>query len=219
MQRYTNEKRVLIVKTYYQNGESIVGTFRNLRDHFGIHNRPSKTAITKLIEKFERTGSVTDVKTALRPRSGRSAENIAAVEENVADDARTSIRRRAQQLDLSRSTVQRILTKDLHLHAYKIQLTQTLKPADHGQRREFCNWVLSMQQDNPDFAAQIIFSDEAHFQLNGYVNKQNCRIWGAENPRVIEEQPMHPPRVTVWCGFWAGGVIGPFFLKTLQVPR
>ena len=27
----------------------------------------------------------------------------------------------------------------------------------------------------------IIFSDEAHFDLGGYVNKQNCRIWGTEN--------------------------------------
>ncbi len=60
---------------------------------------------------------------------------------------------------------------------------------------------------------KIIFSDEAHFHLNGYVNKQNCRIWGAENPRVIQERPMHPQRVTVWCGFWAGGVIGPHFFE------
>ncbi|KAH1021405.1 hypothetical protein HUJ04_010922 [Dendroctonus ponderosae] len=24
---------------------------------------------------------------------------------------------------------------------------------------------------------------------------------------------MHPPRVTVWCAFWAGGIIGPFFFE------
>ena len=28
---------------------------------------------------------------------------------------------------------------------------------------------------------KIIFSDEAHFDFGGYVNKQNCRIWGTEN--------------------------------------
>ena len=27
----------------------------------------------------------------------------------------------------------------------------------------------------------IIFSDEAHFDLGGYVNKENFRIWGIEN--------------------------------------
>ena len=25
---------------------------------------------------------------------------------------------------------------------------------------------------------------------------------------------MHSLRTTVWCGFWAGGVIGPFFFET-----
>ena len=29
-----------------------------------------------------------------------------------------------------------------------------------------------------------IFSDEANFDLGGYVNKQNCHIWGTENPHA-----------------------------------
>ncbi|GFV91413.1 uncharacterized protein TNCV_899301 [Trichonephila clavipes] len=28
-----------------------------------------------------------------------------------------------------------------------------------------------------DFHKRILFSDEVHFWLNGYLNKQNCRIW------------------------------------------
>jgi hypothetical protein len=28
---------------------------------------------------------------------------------------------------------------------------------------------------------------------------------------VIHEKPLHAQRTTVWCGFWAGGVIGPYF--------
>ena len=59
----------------------------------------------------------------------------------------------------------------------------------------------------------IIFSDEAHFQLGGYVNTQNCRFWGTENPRVNHEKLLHVQRATVWCGFWAGGVIGPYFFE------
>ena len=27
---------------------------------------------------------------------------------------------------------------------------------------------------------------------------------------------MHPQRVTVWCGFWYGGIIGPLFIKNEQ---
>ncbi|GFU99905.1 uncharacterized protein TNCV_1257541 [Trichonephila clavipes] len=55
--------------------------------------------------------------------------------------------------------------------------------------------------------------DETHFWLNGYVNKQNCRIWSEANPQVYVETPLHPEKLTVWCALWAGGIIGPYFFK------
>ncbi|GFW36692.1 uncharacterized protein TNCV_1956921 [Trichonephila clavipes] len=58
----------------------------------------------------------------------------------------------------------------------------------------------------PDFHKQILFSDEAHFWLNGYVNKRNCRIWREANPQVYVETPLHPGKLTVWCASWAGGI-------------
>ncbi|GFW05771.1 DUF4817 domain-containing protein [Trichonephila clavipes] len=53
----------------------------------------------------------------------------------------------------------------------------------------------------------------SHFWLNGYVNKQNCRIWSEANPQVYVETPLHPEKLTVWCSLWAGGIIGPYFFK------
>ncbi|GFX02735.1 hypothetical protein TNCV_2011791 [Trichonephila clavipes] len=50
-------------------------------------------------------------------------------------------------------------------------------------------------------------NDEAHFWLNGYVNKQNCRIWSEANPQVYVEAPLHPEKLTVWCALWAGGIL------------
>ncbi|GFV05436.1 putative DD41D transposase [Trichonephila clavipes] len=38
--------------------------------------------------------------------------------------------------------------------------------------------------------------DEAHCWLNGYVNKQNCRIWSEANPQVYVETPLHPEKLT-----------------------
>ncbi|GFX35890.1 transposable element Tc3 transposase [Trichonephila clavipes] len=58
-----------------------------------------------------------------------------------------------------------------------------------------------------DFHKRILFSDEAHFWLNGYVNKQNCRIWSEANPQVYVETPLHPETLTVWCALWAGAVV------------
>ncbi|GFU46681.1 hypothetical protein TNCV_1546881 [Trichonephila clavipes] len=51
----------------------------------------------------------------------------------------------------------------------------------------------------PIFIQRILFSDETHFWLNGYVNKQNCRIWSEANPQVYVETPLHPEKLTVWC--------------------
>ncbi|GFV96506.1 transposable element Tc3 transposase [Trichonephila clavipes] len=64
-----------------------------------------------------------------------------------------------------------------------------------------------------DSPARILFSDEAHFWLNGYVNKQSCRIWSEVNLQVYVETPLHPEKLTVWCAVWAGGIIGPYFFK------
>ena len=83
---------------------------------------------------------------------------------------------------------------DPHLYPYKVQLTQQLKPADHSQRRRYVEWLLEQQAVNRNFSNKIFFSDEAHFALGGYVNEQNCRIWGSENPQVIEESPSHPEK-------------------------
>lgn len=60
---------------------------------------------------------------------------------------------------------------------------------------------------------RILFSDEAHFWLNGYVNKQNCRIWSDENPQAYVETPLHPEKLTVWCALCATGIIGPYIFK------
>ena len=65
-------------------------------------------------------------------------------------------------------------------------------------------------QKMPILAKKIIFSDEAHFDLGGYVNKQNCRICGTENQHAYIEKPTHP------CEFWSSGIIGPFFFENEQ---
>ena len=64
----------------------------------------------------------------------RTAENIAAV-------AETSIDRRSQQLNISETSLRRILHEDLSMTPYKVQLFQELKPIDHPMRFRFANWA------------------------------------------------------------------------------
>jgi hypothetical protein len=103
------------------------------------------------------------------------------------------------------------MRKDLRWHPYTLQLLQELTPADHKSRVVFANNQLQLLAINPEFLDHLLFSDEAHFHLNGGVNRHNFRYWCAENPHWYAEEPLHSPRVTVWMGISHYGTIGPFF--------
>ncbi|GFT19845.1 hypothetical protein TNCV_4992971 [Trichonephila clavipes] len=60
---------------------------------------------------------------------------------------------------------------------------------DHQARRRFVEWAQNEIAVVPDFHKRISFNDKAHFWLNDYVNKQNCRIWSEANPQVYFETP------------------------------
>jgi hypothetical protein len=167
MERYTEEQRVIIVKTHYKYGERYAETVRKLRGIFGRRNAPYQSTVKRMLKKFEETCSIMDSKLPVRHRTGRSLDNFAAASENVAESPETSLRHRSQQLDIPRSTMQRILTKDLHLHVYKIQLNQELYPTDHVHRREFVNCVLENQKWKAIFFFFLSLAMRRTFNLMG----------------------------------------------------
>ena len=64
----------------------------------------------------------------------------------------------------------------------------------------FAKWACDRITEDADFGKKkkkMFFLNEAHFDLGGYVNKQNCLIWVTENPHAYIEKPAQPKRVTV----------------------
>jgi len=61
----------------------------------------------------------------------------------------------------------------------------------------------------------LFFTDEAWFHLSRYVNSQNTRIWEAENPHTVHEEPLHSQKIGVWCGVSRRRIIGPIFFEQL----
>ena len=120
-----------------------------------------------------------------------------------------------QALRLSDTTVRRILHQNLNFHPYKLMLVQELNQQDFGRRTTFAETMLQMFEEDPELV--ILTSDEAHFHLNGSVNKQNFRYWSTINPRQVHEHPLHCDRVTVWAAVAKSGVIGPYCLKRMAV--
>ena len=85
MERYTEEQRVIIVKTRYKYGESYAETVRKLRGIFGRRNATYQLTVKRMIKKYEETGSIMDSKLPVRHRTGRSLDSFAAVSESVAE--------------------------------------------------------------------------------------------------------------------------------------
>ena len=81
-----------------------------------------------------------------------------------------------------------MLLKDLGMTPYKVQLVQELMSINHPMRFCFAKWAYDRLTDDADFGKKkIVFSDEAHFDLGGYVNKQTCRILGTKNLHAYVE--------------------------------
>ena len=88
---------------------------------------------------------------------------------------------------------------------------QQLNRQDCQQGLPFCQTMLDMFEENEDLT--LIINNEAHFHLNGTVNRQNLQYWASENPREIHQRPLRSPKVTVWCGLGKCGIFGPFFFE------
>lgn len=212
MDRFTGPQRAFCVKQFYLNNGSLIIVRRLFRVEYDLHDLnqcPSTVLIKKWVKKFEETGSTLNVKQAGAARTCRSEENVLRVSASVRQNPDLSTRKRSAELGISRTSLRRILKSDLKLHPYKIQLVQKLKPNDFNLRKLYAETMLE-RFSNFD---NILFSDEAHFHLNGHVNKQNCRYWSSENPKTKHQKPLHSPKVTVWAAISSKGIIGPYFFE------
>lgn len=63
----------------------------------------------------------------------------------------------------------------------------------------------------------LIFFDEATFQINGKMNRHNCRIWGTQNPHDIVEHKRDSPKVNVFCAMSCRKLYGSFFFEESTV--
>ena len=96
------------------------------------------------------------------------------------------------------------------MHPYKVQVLHELKPEDYERRLDFCREEILRIAADPSHLHFLLFSDEAVFHLDGKVNTQNCRHWSNGNPHWTMEKSQYSVKVTVWCGIWREGVVGPF---------
>ena len=133
---YMREQHWEVLRHYFESHGNVAECVRKLCTDFGKREAPSTPYFRYLVKKVKETGILIDKPKREKPKTVRTPENIAAVEENVCEAPSTSIQLRSQQLNISETSLRRILHKDLGMTPYKVQLIQELKPIDHSKR--FC---------------------------------------------------------------------------------
>lgn len=215
---FTINQRIQIV-WFYAETKSVKLTQTKFREHFNEDRAPDKTTILRLVNKFLTTGSVHDLPRSGRKRTGRSEGNIDLIRKAVAKSPRRSVRRLSTENKVPRTTVHRILRKDLKQFPYKIQIKQKIKAADKRARIDFCDWISAKVDEKPSFLDNVWFTDEAHFHLSGHVNKQNMRFWGTENPHEVQEKPLHVEKCTACTASVPIGSLVPIGSKILKLEK
>ena len=97
-------------------------TQRAYRRHYNVRQFrqiPKQSTIDRLVKRFRQQGLISDLPRTDRQHLVRTAENVALVEDSIAENPDTSTRRRAAQINMSRKSLQRI-SRELHLFPYKI---------------------------------------------------------------------------------------------------
>jgi hypothetical protein len=68
---------------------------------------------------------------------------------------------------------------------------------DPASRVNFCSWFLQYIVEGEIDSQLTLFSDEAWFHLQGYINTQNNFYWSSQSPNVTQEVLLHPVKVGV----------------------
>jgi len=93
------------------------------------------------------------------------------------------------------------------LYPYHDKMVQHLKPGDHVQRMDLCQWLKA----HPELLSVILFSDEASFTRDGVNNVRNVHTWSHDNlHETIVTNFQRRFTVNVWCGVLGNKLIGPF---------
>jgi hypothetical protein len=74
---------------------------------------------------------------------------------------------------------------------------------DFDQRVELSEWFLIRCEAEPDSPRCNLWTDEALFKLNGWIN-----------PHEVIQEELNVPGLTVWAGIWSGGIVGPYFFDS-----
>jgi len=101
-------------------------------------NAMKKTAVHKWVKRFsEGRESVTDEERSGRPATRRTEENIAKVRQILRENRRLTVRSIAEQVNIDKGPVRKILTEDLDMRKVCAKIVPKQLTEEQKQRRVF----------------------------------------------------------------------------------
>ncbi|GBM08491.1 hypothetical protein AVEN_136581-1 [Araneus ventricosus] len=189
--------RALLVKHLYENGDFFnaaiaLKKFRALKGLRSGSGSMTAFGLKKMIDKFEESGSF-DLKCG-RGRTAIASTSVkdwaTALQEASSSALVTySTRGISRTFDMLVSTVRKILRNILQCYPFTIMNVQELVPPDMPKREAFALQFLAQMEVDNVWPWDILWTDKAHFHLQGSVNTQNCRIWAREYPFQMQPLP------------------------------
>jgi len=192
-----------LVLSKQKNGDSSAKIFRDL------NGAVSRTQVFKWCKMISDTGSIQLSTSPGRPRIIRAKEMVQKVKSRLKRKKRVSSRILAKELDISRTSVRRILTIDLGCRAYKKRIEPLMTDGQKLKRKKFANWIRTNYKKEETL--RILFSDEKMFDIDGVYNAQNDRIWAVDREEADKNggkksKRKFPQKVIVWLGVCSKGV-------------
>lgn len=210
MAGYTPREYSEMIKLYCQNGcVAAIAARAYAEANPNAPAKPTGKTIQRAWMRLVETGSVMPNKKECGVRATVfSADCEDAVLDRFQRDGTRSIRDVARELRVSKSSVHRVLKRE-KMHAFHYSRVQELEDGDRARRVEFCQWLLGEEARAPGFVKNILFTDEATFQRNGFFNQRNDHYWSVENPFLVNDQKSVQRRFkkNIWAGMIGDKVV------------
>jgi len=138
-------------------------------------NAKKKTAVYKWVKHFsEGRESVTDEERSERPATSRTEENIAKMRQIVLENRRLTVPSIAEQVNIGRETVRKILTEDLDMRKVCAKMVPKKLTEEQKQRRVIICQDLLERQD--DILGRVITGDETWVYEAAKCTMEDCQF-------------------------------------------
>jgi len=153
-------------------------------------------SVKRLPQKIDATGSADRKTGSSRRRSARTDGNVNVVEELAlsqenAPGTHRTVRQIARETGITKSSVNRIIHRDLKLKCFKKENAQELTEANKNKRL-ICSKTL-LKRYTKHSVLFIWYTDEKLFHVASPVNRQNDRLYATAVGRSPEKTTVSRP--------------------------